>query len=374
MSPIAKRVVVIASFAESLILFRGPLLRRMAGAGHDVLALAPASEPVARELAAMGIQFEAIPLDRTGLNPARDLGLVLGLVRRLRRHGPDCVLSYTIKPVVYGSIASAICRVPMVALMITGLGFAFTEGGGGRRRLARWIAQALYGVALQFADVVFFQNPDDRDDFSRRGLTGPGKVVMINGSGVDLDHYAERPLPDQVGFLMIARLVRDKGVIEYVEAARILRREFPWVRCVLAGWLDSNPSAVGAAQVEAWCREGVIDYVGPLADVRPTISGCSVYVLPSYREGTPRTVLEAMAMGRAIVTTDVPGCRETIVDGESGFLVPPRDPEALAAAMSRFLGDPALARRMGADARRRVEQVYDVHKVNEVVMDALGLQ
>lgn len=374
MSTSAKRVVVIASYAESLILFRGPLIRQMIGAGHHVLAMAPPSESVAKELAAMGVDFEGIPLDRTGFNPLRDLALLLGLVRRLRRHQPDCVLSYTIKPVVYGTIAAAICRVHMVAVMITGLGFAFTGGGGGRRRLARWIAQLLYCVALRFTDVVFFQNPDDRDDFARRGLTGRGKVVLTNGSGVDLDHYSERPLKDQVGFLMIARLVRDKGVVEYVEAARMLRTEFPTIRCALAGWLDSNPTAIGAAQLEAWSSEGVVDYVGPLADVRSTIADCAVYVLPSYREGTPRTVLEAMATGRAIVTTDVPGCRETIVDGASGFLVPPRNPQALAEAMARFLRDPMLARRMGADARRRAEQKYDVHRVNEVIMDTLGLR
>jgi glycosyltransferase involved in cell wall biosynthesis len=368
-----KRVVVIASLADSLINFRGPLLRTLVASGHEVLALAPASEGIEKQLAALGVRFEAIPLERTGLNPVGDAALFARLVRALRRLRPDCVLAYTIKPVVYGSIAARLAGVPVIAAIITGLGFAFTDGSGVLRIATRRIAQWLYRHALRAATVVFFQNPDDRDLFVQLGLLGGARVVMIDGSGVDLEHYAPVPLPSKPAFLMIARLVRDKGVLEYVDAARRLRREYPDVLCALAGWFDTNPAAVTPIEVQRWVDEGVIRYLGALEDVRPALKDCSVYVLPSYREGTPRTVLEAMSAGRAIITTDVPGCRETIIDGDGGWLVPARDPAAVAAAMARFIDDPGLAASMGVRARARAAEKYDVHKVNAVIMDALGL-
>jgi len=368
-----KRVVVVASLAESLVNFRGPLLRRLVGSGHEVTALAPQSPSIAAQLADWGVRFESIPLERTGLNPLRDVRLLLHLLKALRRLRPDCVLTYTIKPVVYGCIAARIARVPTIGAMITGLGFAFTDGTGATRTVTRRVARSLYSMALRAATVVFFQNPDDRNLFVTLGLLHGTRVVMIDGSGVDLDHFAPTPLPQRTSFLMIARLVRDKGVQEYVDAARLLRRSRPEVPCVLAGWLDTNPAAVSAADLKHWVEEGAVHYVGGLDDVRSALAECSVYVLPSYREGTPRTVLEAMSMGRAAITTDVPGCRETVVDGESGVLVPVRDAEALAAAMFGFIDDPSRAASMGAAARKRAEAKYNVHNVNSVIAAALDL-
>ena len=369
-----ERVVVIASLAESLLNFRGPLLRELVAQGHEVIALAPESSAVREQLAGIGVRMEAVPLGRTGLNPLRDLMLTLCLVRAFRRIRPTCILAYTIKPVVYGGIAARLAGVRGFSALVTGLGYAFTEGVGLQRRLVGGMAEFLYRLALRKARIVFFQNPDDRDFFTRLGLVRPQQAVLVNGSGVDLGHYALQPPPSQDGFLMIARLVRDKGVVEYVAAARLVKQRFPDTRFVLAGWLDSNPTAIGRRQLEEWIAEGVIEFAGELADVRPALAACSVYVLPSYREGTPRTVLEAMATGRAIITTDAPGCRETIVDGESGYLVRPKDIAALAAAMTRFLESPGLSDRMGVAARERAQRKYDVHGVNEVIMTALQLQ
>jgi len=221
--------------------------------------------------------------------------------------------------------------------------------------------------------VVFFQNPDDRDLFLKLRLVDPAQIVLIEGSGVDLDHYAVAPSHDSPVFLMVARLVRDKGVYEYAEAAQLVKRRFPQARFLLVGPADSNPAALDLRELDQWVREGVLQYAGELKDVRPAMAECFAYVLPSYREGTPRTVLEAMSIGRAVITTDAPGCRETIVDGDSGLLVPVKNAPALANAMLMLLENSALARQMGKQARLRVVQKYDVRKVNAKIIRSLGL-
>jgi glycosyltransferase involved in cell wall biosynthesis len=283
------------------------------------------------------------------------------------------VLSYTIKPVIYGTIAAAIAGVPQRAAMITGLGYAFLAGGVARRA-TRVAAIALYRLALHRANIVFFQNADDQALFAELGLISyRNRVELLRGSGVDVGHFTPVPRPNRPSFLMIARLVADKGVREYVEAARIVRRRCPdaMFRCV--GTLDPNPASVRAPELQAWISEGTVDFLGELADVRPAIADALVYVLPSYREGMPRTVLEAMAMGRAVITSDAPGCRQTIVAGESGLLVPVRDPDALAAAMIRFIEEPGLAERLGDAARQRVVEMFDVNEVSARIIGALSL-
>lgn len=216
--------------------------------------------------------------------------------------------------------------------------------------------------------------------FQELGILQPHTPVsVVNGSGVDLASFAVKPLPDgaaqgAVRFLFIGRLLGDKGAREYAEAARLLKRNHPQVRCALVGWIDSNPNAITQEELDAWLVDGSIEFLGRLADVRPAIAACSVYVLPSYREGTPRTVLEAMAMGRAIITTDAPGCRETVVPGDNGFLVPVQDVNALAQAMRRFVEDPALQLSMGARSRKMAEDKYDVHKVNAMMLAGMWVQ
>jgi len=237
------------------------------------------------------------------------------------------------------------------------------------------VARQLYRLGLARTEGVFFQNPDNRAFFELQGLLAPGcRITMINGSGVDMSHYAESPQPDgPPTFLMVARVARDKGVLEFAEAARLLKARHPEARCRLVGPIDSNLTALPRQVVAQWQREGILDYRGPAGDVRPELAASHVFVLPSYGEGTPRSVLEAMAAGRAVVTTQVPGCKETVIEGQTGFLVPARDPGALAETMARFVADPALAIRMGEQGRRYAAAKYDVHKVNQVILGALGL-
>lgn len=371
--------LLIAGFPDSLLHFRGPLLTALLARGLTVHVAAPdlpTGSYMRQQLEARGMQVHEIPLRRTGMNPLADLATLLHLWRLMRRISPDHVLGYTIKPVIYGSIAARLAGVPQRFALITGLGYAFQGqvADGESRGLLRALVQRLYGLALRSTHKVFFQNPDDQALFHFLKILRPSMAsCVVNGSGVDVNEYAMVPLPDAPRFLLIARLLGDKGVREYVEAARQVRALHPEAMFSLVGWIDENPDAIRQQELDTWVSEGVVEYLGRLKDVREAIAGCSVYVLPSYREGTPRTVLEAMAMGRAIITTDAPGCRETVVDGDNGFLVRVKAVDELAAAMLRFVESPDLAARMGLRARQVAEDKYDVHRVNAVMLSEMGI-
>ena len=370
-------ILVIAGFAPSLVNFRGPLLRAMQAAGHDVIAAAPelSHDRAADELAVAGIQCRDIPLSRTGLNLLADARLLLSLTRLMRKEAPQVVLAYTAKAVIFGLLGAAIARVPRRYALITGLGYAFTGHASGLRGLVRSISRALYRTALKRSTKVFFQNSDDAALFLELRLVPEGlPVVIVNGSGVDLDQFSPiSPPTGPIRFLLIARLLSAKGIREYATAAREVRAHHPYAQFHLVGGIDTNPDCLPLAEVEEWQMSGTLVWHGEVRDVRPHIAGCHVYVLPSYREGTPRSVLEAMAMARPIITTDAPGCRETVADGKNGFLVPPRSVDALAAAMVRFISEPSLVERMGKKSRELAEAKYDVAEVNAHMLQEMEL-
>jgi len=214
--------------------------------------------------------------------------------------------------------------------------------------------------------LIVFQNPDDRRLIVERFSIDPIKTRIVNGSGVNTTRYPVQPLPDEPVFLLVARLLGDKGVREYASAAKLVQQKFPKVRFQIAGWIDENPFSIRQDELDDWCRSGTIEYLGKLDDVRPAIASCSTFVLPSfYGEGVPRTILEAMSMGRPIITTDSPGCRETVVPGKNGFLVATRSVEPLAEAMLKLIENPELRSSMGRASRKLAEEKFDVHKVNE---------
>jgi glycosyltransferase involved in cell wall biosynthesis len=368
------KVLVCASAPRSLLNFRRELLEEMVSRGHEVVAAAagPAND-VQDRLAALGVQYWNIPIQRAGLNPLRDSQTLSALRELYARERPDVALAYTAKPVIYSGLAARHGK-PAVFAMITGLGYGFGSGSL-RQLLVGFVMKKLYRAALRNCAGVFFQNPDDRKLFAKQRLIRKGSPVhMINGSGVNLSWYTPAPLPTQPAFLLVARLLVEKGVREYAEAAVMVRAKYPGTRFLLVGDLDPNPSSIRAKELDSWQTIGAIEYLGRLEDVRPAYEQASVYVLPSfYREGTPRSVLEAMAMGRPVITTDSPGCRETVVDGLNGFLVPVKNSEALAEAMERFIKNPALIPGMGKESLRMAREKYDVHKVNKVILEAMRL-
>lgn len=371
--------LLIASFADSILSFRGPLLDALLARGLQVHVAAPdlpPDSPMRQCLEARGIRVHDIPLRRTGTNPLADAATLLYLWQLMLRIHPRFVLGYTIKPVIYGSLAALLAHVPQRFALVTGLGYVFQQNAAeaGSHLGLRALVQPLYALALRCTHKVFLQNPDDQALFRNLGILQPATPsCVVNGSGVDVAEYRIAPLPETPHFLLIARLLGDKGVREYAAAARRVRARHPQARFSLVGWIDDNPDAIAQQELDGWVADGTLDYLGRLGDVRPAIADCSVYVLPSYHEGTPRTVLEAMAMGRAIITTDAPGCRETVIDGDNGFLVPVRAVDELAAAMQRFIEAPGLAARMGARARQIAEEKYDVHRVNAVMLQEMGI-
>lgn len=368
------KVMIVAGFNKSLILFRKELIEQWLKSGCAVIAAAPGRE-IEEALTELGAGYHTLPLERTGLNPMKDLILLLRLIQLLKKERPDYLYLYTIKPVIYGSLAARVLPSCRVFSMITGLGYAFTRSED-EGKLLRKLLVILYRLALRRNRKVFFQNPDDESFFVDNGIVDLKKVVRVNGSGVNTDYFRMTPHKQGVvSFLMIARLLVEKGIVEYMEAARKVKAKHPETRFMLVGWsFDKNPSAIGQGQVEEWQKEGIVEICGETGDVRPYIARAGIYVLPSYREGTPRTVLEAMAMGRAVITTDVPGCRETVIEGRNGFLVPVRDSEALAEAMEKFIENPALIEQMGAESQKIAKEKYDVHKVNRVINREMGLE
>jgi glycosyltransferase involved in cell wall biosynthesis len=367
--------MIIGSFAQSLLNFRGALLKTLITKGHQVISCAPdATDGIRGDLAHMGVRYFQIPLVRAGLSPMEDLKTFMALRKMIRHEKPDRILAYTAKPVIYAHLAAIMSgRAPVVYGMITGLGYGFGNRSI-KQKLVGFVMRILYRVALKRSAGIFFQNPDDLSIFSTLNLL-PKKVpaTIINGSGVDLTWYSPQPLPAEMIFLFVARLLEEKGIREYYQAARMLKKKYPHARFQIAGDYDVNPTSIHPEEIKKWQSDGIIEYLGKFDDIRPCYKNAKVFVLPSYREGTPRTVLEAMSMGRPVITTDTPGCRETVVDGENGFLVPVKDPEMLANAMERFIFDPRLAIEMGEKSLRYAVEKYDVHKVNAVILNAMGL-
>lgn len=369
------KILLMAGFADSIVPFRGALIGELIRAGCEVHIAAPgttSSVQLGPKLGLAADRLHDVPIARAGTNPLSDAMALIALYRLMRAIRPDAVLPYTIKPVIYGTLAAWLARVPWRFALVTGLGYAFTDK---RESMIQHLIRLLYGTSLARTTKVFFQNPDDERLLRQTGIL-PGNVpaVVVNGSGIDLSDFLIEPLPASPVFLLIARLLGDKGVREYAEAARRIRKEYPNAVFRLVGWIDENPDTIRQDELDAWVNAGVIEFLGKLSDVRPAIASASVYVLPSYyREGTPRTILEALAMGRPVITTDAPGCRETVVDGDNGFLVPVRSVDALVEAMLKFIEDHTLAPRMGKRSREIAEEKYDVHKVNAVMLREMGI-
>ena len=372
------RVLLTCSDANSLRNFRGRLIQSMRAQGHEVIAVAPSFPPaIASWCDDLGLVKERTSLDNQSLNPIKDVGVVGELYRIIRKHRPGVVMGYTHKPALYTAFAAKLARVPRVTMMVTGIGFGFEPGPGMTRKIIPAITRSLFRVGCAASDTVIFHNRDNRDFFLREKLLrGSSKAVVVGGSGVDLSHFTPQPLdlapPEALTFLLIARIVRYKGILEYARAARALRARYPEGKFLLAGYHDSNPLAYSD---DEWrFIQEQVEYLGHSDDVRSLYRQAHVYVLPSYGEGMPRTVLEAMASARPIVTTDTYGCRDTVEEGVNGHLVPIRRWEPLAAAMDKFLSGASPVEKMGEASLARARALFDVEAVNREMLAALGLE
>lgn len=372
------KIAIVGTINSSMVTFRGPLLKALVDAGYQVFAFTMdydrESEQKVRELGATPVRYE---LERTGTNPFRDLKSVYQLKRLFRQHSIDRVFSYFLKPVIYGSIAAGLARVPRCDAMLPGMGYYFTQGcvnDPWKKRIVSKILKYLLRSALKRNQQVVVYNDDDQKELVQLQLARSSQIVRVNGTGIDLAAYPYSDAPtNPVTFLLAARLIGAKGIQEYLDAANMVKSQYPKTRFVLLGETDSSADGFSAERVAPHVEANVVEWPGKVSDIRPWLQGTSVYVLPSYREGVPRSTQEALATGRPVITTDTTGCRETVIHGQNGFLVPARDSSALAERMVWFLENTDAILSMGQASRQLAEERFDVHKINESLIHQLGL-
>ncbi|MBE6734099.1 MAG: glycosyltransferase family 4 protein [Ruminococcaceae bacterium] len=353
--------------------FRGDLIRDIVNLGHEVIVTGPNDIDVDK-IQALGARFIKIPMEKTGVNAAEDLRYINALRKLFKKEKPDITFGYTIKPVIYGAIAARLAKVPHRYSMIAGAGYVFVAKTT-KAKIIRMIVKILYRIGFSCAQKVIFMNPDDKNDFVSLKLLKESKCRMVNGSGVNMERFEKTELPEKPVFFMLSRALRCKGVSEYLEAAQIVHDKHPDVRIMYLGEIDeSMQDSLKKEEVQKYIDSGAIEYYPEHPDVRIYYRQCSVFVLPSHREGIPRTVQEAMAMGRAVIVTDAPGCRETVIDGKTGFMVPVGNPQTLADTMCKFIENPELIRTMGEESYKYCQKKFDVRKVNRTLLAHLDIQ
>lgn len=376
----ARRLLIVVQEALFFTTHRLPVGLAMQRRGWEVHVAAPDDPAIAARLTAQGFVFHPIPLTRSRQNPVAELRLLLVLLGLYLKLRPHLLHLVSIKPVVWGGVAARLLRLPAVIHAITGLGYVFIQAedrADARTGLLRGLIERLYRLALGYdRSIAIFQNPDDLAVFEARNLVPPGRWVMIKGCGVDMQAFAAQPEPqinaDMAPVVMFpARLLGDKGVREFVAAAEQLRAEGVRARFVLVGRRDpDNKTDIGEAQLQSWIESGAVDYWGFSRDMPAMLARATLIVMPSYREGLPRGLIEAAAIGRAIVTTDAPGCREVVRHEENGLLVPVGDGKATADAIRRLLQDPVLRQRLAARSRAIAESEFSVEYFVEASLSA----
>ncbi len=353
--------------------FRGDLIKEIVNLGHEVIVTGPNDIDVDK-IEALGARFVKIPMEKTGVNAAEDLRYINALKKLFKKEKPDITFGYTIKPVIYGAIAARLAKVPHRYSMIAGAGYVFAAKTY-KAKIIRMIVKILYRIGFSCAHKVVFMNPDDMNDFVSLKLLKKEKCCLVNGSGVNMERFERAELPKEPVFFMLSRALKCKGVEEYLEAAQLVHNKYPDVRIMYLGEIDeSMQDSLKKDQVQKYIDSGAIEYYPEHPDVRIYYRQCSVFVLPSHREGIPRTVQEAMAMGRPVIVTDAPGCRETVIDGKTGYLVPVGDPQTLADTMCKFIENPELISDFGDESYKYCKEKFDVQKVNKTLLGHLDIK
>lgn len=374
MSNTGKIFCIVASNGVSLLNFRGAFIRELVSLGHRVVCVSiePASE-LSAQLAALGAEYRQVCGDRTGIGLLSGLKMIRGYRRLFRELRPDHCFLYMSKPIAFGGIAAIRCKLPHIHILVNGLENAYYRHGL-KDALVRFVMSAFYKHVSKHADNVFFQNPDDRNYFLEHRLLPRDNSSLVNGSGVDMQHFAKAELPKDPIILMVARLLWSKGIREFLKAVRTVKLQHPELKVLLVGGLDDNDEALSQDELQSFIEEFDIEYCGYAEDVRPYLRRCSIFVLPSYHEGLPRSVLEAMAVGRPIISTDVPGCRETVIEGENGFLVPAKDAAALAEKMLLLVENPELRQKMAESSFQICLERFEVGKVNQSMLKKIFVE
>jgi glycosyltransferase involved in cell wall biosynthesis len=367
-----KPIILIDSSSEFLLKLRLSLLKELKTTHKRVIAVTPNdNHNIVEKLAAFNIEHRSVSMNRTGLSIFNDMKLIFSYRKIFIDDNADALLLYTLKPVLYGLIAARLSSVKYKFAFFTGLGFTFTKDASIFNKILVIFIKKLLIFNVKSADLVFFQNPDDRDEFIQSGIINISKTKITNGSGVDVNYFLYSTPPKELSFLLIARLLYPKGIREYYKAASILKKKYPSIKFKLAGWIDSNPQTINKSELDEWIDSGVITWQGRVKDVRAEITSSSVYVLPSYREGTPRTVLEAMSIGRPIITTNAPGCKETVIQNFNGILVDVRDVPSLVKAMEMYILNIDLVILHGKNSRELAVKKYDDKKVNSFIINCI---
>ncbi len=367
------KIAVLSSHTPSLFWFRMDMMQEFLRQGHKVVAVGNEKEAEWKDsFRKKKIDYRQAEISRNGTNPLQDLKTFRSLKKILKEEMPDKIFTYQAKTIIYGACAAQQLKIDEVYPLIAGIGSVFLSDSL-KTRIIRTIVKLEYKFAMKRCPRYFFQNPDDVKIFRKLGIIDPDRVVLLHGSGVNLDTFSLQPLPDEPVFLCVSRLIRDKGIYEYLEAARRVKKEYPKARFLLVGPYDSNPSAITPAELKPYIDQNIIEYFGEQNDVRPYLAQCCVFVLPSYREGTPKSVLEAMACGRAILTSDAPGCRETVVNGKNGYLIPVQDIEGLFRKICEMIESPSLVKKMAEESRKMAEEKFDVRLVNQKILQTMKL-
>ena len=375
------KIVMIGTTASSILGFRKSLIEELIIKGHKVYAFAmDYSNSQRRLLKSLGV----IPVDyvlcRSGLNVLTDLKTMFQLKAKLKVIRPDIVLSYFVKPAIYGTVAARLEGVPMRIAMLEGLGYAHTasqNGYGFKKRILQIVQGILFTVSFKFATKVIFLNPDDPSDLSKMALFSKSKVEVVGGIGLELLDcpYSKPDMSNPIRFIFVARLLAEKGIYQLLNAIKLVQEKYPSTELVILGDLDEdNPASLTKKDLDDLIKQGKIIYPGQVANVNEWLRGSHIFVLPSHREGVPRSTQEAMATGLPIITTDVPGCRETVVDGKNGFLVPAFDVDILSEKMIWFIQNPERIESMGFASRCIAEEKFDVHKVNAKMLKIMGIK
>ena len=376
------KVLIFSNRASNLIGFRYKLLKSLVASGIDVYAVAPADiRNIFEKMSEIGVKYEQLDYSKSSINPFKELGVIFAIMSIIKREVPDVMFSFMTKPVIYGSIAAKLCGVKHIQSMIEGLGYMFI-GRTIKQRILKYIALVLYWIALKCTNRVYFLNNDDKQYFEKY-LVSPKKTKRIFGIGIDLEKFF--PVEHSKGnlmFLFVGRLLVDKGIKEFIEAAKIVSAKYSQARFVIVGGADENPASLSSEEIAEYAKTTAIKFVGIQADVRPYLMECSALVLPSYREGMPVSPMEAMASSRAVILTDVPGCRELIIrksvgdtldngvlEGKNGYMVEKGNSQATAKAMIDLIENPCKIEAMGREGRKYAEQFLDCNKINKILVD-----